>query len=70
MNEGGVNIDQIIRTLLTQNNTSGGHQGLWNSGILRKFVAEYGILAIFWRNDGILPDADFLENDKRNTEFS
>ena len=33
---------------------SGGHQGLRNSGILRKFVAEYGILAISRRNDGIL----------------
>ena len=32
---------------------SGGHKGLRNSGIWRKFVAEDGILAISRRNDGI-----------------
>ena len=32
----------------------GGHQGLRNSGIWRKFIAEYGILAISRQNDGLL----------------
>ena len=32
----------------------GGHQGLRNSGIRRKFVAEYGIVAISQWNDRIL----------------
>ena len=32
----------------------GGHQGLRNSGIGKIFIPEYGILAIFRRNDGIL----------------
>ena len=32
----------------------GGHQGLRNCGIRREYVAEYGILAISRRNDGIL----------------